>query len=255
MCPRKNHCGCSAQFFATDSLWRSQPLLKQNATLSVAPGLDRVCIFFLVSAECTLGYVYPRVSWRFFFFGNTAAVEPGFKYRDKIRKLLHMLQVQRRLHHCRQHHAALKRCFSTTAGAGNAPGSAGAAVADAARGTSNPPSHPFPVLLFSMLTQRATTLRTFCASLHACMYRYPTFVRCGSCYRLCVEECRVSVFSNVYVWCGHCSMCGGHCSRFCSITYYTFFHAGVRNSDTAVRVTLQVDMPCTSRKRDTAWGL
>eukprot|EP00729_Bicosta_minor_P011168 gene11168-4797_t len=44
--------------------------------------------------------------------------------------MLNMLQV----HHCRQHHAALKRCFSTTAGAGNAPGSAGAAVADAARG-------------------------------------------------------------------------------------------------------------------------
>lgn len=164
--------------------------------------------------------------------------------------MLNMLQV----HHCRQHHAALKRCFSTTAGAGNAPGSAGAAVADAARGTSKPPSHPFPVLLFSMLTQRATTLRTVCASLHACMYRYPTFVRCGSCYRLRVEECRVSVFSKVLcvVW---TLLCGGHCPRFCSITYCTICHAGVRNSDTAVRVTLQVDMPCTSRKRDTAWGL
>ncbi len=249
MCPRKNHCGCSAQFFATDSLWGSQPLFKQNATLSHPVWIAYV-FFFLVSAECTKGYVYPRVFVAFFFFGNRQLVEPGFKYTEHKSGMLHMLQV----HHCRQHHAALKRCFSTTAGAGNVPGSAGAAVADAARGTSNPPSHPFPVLLFSMLTQRATTLRTFCASLHACMYRYPTFVRCGSCYRLCVEECRVSVFSKVLcvVW---TLLCGGHCPRFCSITYCTFCHAGVRNSDTAVRVTLQVDMPCTSRKRDTAWGL
>lgn len=141
MCPRKNHCGCSAQFFATDSLWGSQPLFKQNATLSHPVWIAYV-FFFLVSAECTLGYVYPRVSWLFFFWATRQLLNGLQIYRDKIRKLLHMLQVQRRLHHCRQHHAALKRCFSTTAGAGNAPGSAGAAVADAARGTSNPPPPP-----------------------------------------------------------------------------------------------------------------